>query len=377
MTSSWKAFWGAGASARTLEGPAVRSNWNRTAEPLRNSPVDLAGPLLRELGVTHLRVDLDWARIEPFPGRHDDAYLEGLDQRLTGLHEAGVVVWASLHDDALPGWFSDDTDGFATPRAPSIHWSRHVDAMAERFDHLVDAWVPFIDPIGWATRTAHLGSLPPFRQSPVDSDRFRNHVLGAVNAMSESHRLLASGSTTTVGAFSVPSVRGPETKRRFWNQLLVDSWIRAISDGVLEWPWQAGTERRDLADAFDAIALVVDAPYAIDERGALERSGPGQRVDELGRVHDDTRLDQTLHDLDERLDHPLVVMNVGIATADDQWRSACLERWLDQIAASIGDGVPVSGVFLEPFVDTAATDWGIVRRDGTPKPSYRWVEAQQ
>ncbi len=377
MGTSWEAFWGAGASARRLEGPASRSNWNRAAEPLSTAPIEFTPALLRELGITHLRVDLDWARIEPFAGRLDDAYLETLDQRLTEFHEAGVIVWASLHDDSLPGWFSDDTDGFATPGRPSVHWSRHVDSMAERFDHLVHAWVPVIDPIGWAVRTAHVGVLPPFRQSSVESDRFRNHVMGAVDVLAEAHRLLASGSTTLVGAFSAPPILGPEPTRGFWTRLFTDTWIRAITEGVLEWPWQTASERRDLADAFDAIALVVDGPYVIDELGHLQRNALGQQIDEEGRAHNETRLDEPLHELHDRLDHPLVVMNVGVATTEDDWRSTCFERWLDQIASAINDGVSVSGVFLEPFIDSEAMDWGVVRRDGTPKPSHRWIEAQR
>ena len=376
MGSSWQGFWGAGAPAQVLEGAAVRSNWNRSAAPLASSSVELAASAFGELGVTHVRIDLDWARIEPFAGRYDYGYLESLDQRISELKEAGLVVWLSLQQESLPGWFSEDTDGFALPGAPSIHWSRHVDTMAERFDDAAGAWLPFIDPIGWAVRTAHLGELPPFRRSSLESDRFRHHVEGAFDALAEAQRLLASGSTTTVGAFRIPAVQGPESERSYWRRLFSESWIRAITEGVLEWPWRAAIERRELADAFDAIALVADSPFVVDEQGALQRESQSP-TDALGRSHDATRLDEPLHLLHERIDHPLVVMNLGVATADDEWRAASLERWLEQITAAVADGVAVSGVFLEPFVDTESTNWGIVTRDGSPKPSYRWIEAQR
>ena len=81
-------------------------------------PDDLAGS--PSTGSAHLRYTLEWARLEPENGRHDDEAIEHTRSSLGAARDAGVSVWACLHDGASPGWFADDEHGLRRRARPSL-----------------------------------------------------------------------------------------------------------------------------------------------------------------------------------------------------------------------------------------------------------------
>lgn len=390
-----KFIWGAGSSSVAIEGAALRSDWYRWEER-RGVENSRAGndfrsryaenfALLVEHDLRHVRLTIEWARIEPFPGRHDRDELEHVEQVLIAARDVGLSVWVTLHHGSLPGWFSADTDGFCTTAGPSIHWSRHVDRMAEMFDSHVSAWWPIEDPIGWAIDAHHLGNRPPARTSP---ELFRDAVEGILDATFDAHRLLSSGSKPVVGSFGLPMLHATEPaaddERLYWDQIIWRSWTRAISEGVLEFPWRGATERPDMADAFDAIGVGIASPFRVDPAGALTPWPERGRRDEAGGTPAPGSLGETLQRAAELLDgKDLFVARLGAATSDDGWREELFEGWLDQISVAGNEGLPIRGVFIEPVVDgydvaaRAPIDSGVFSRSLEPKPSFGWIAAQQ
>ncbi|MFN0064579.1 MAG: glycoside hydrolase family 1 protein, partial [Myxococcaceae bacterium] len=70
--------------------------WNRYAEDYR---------LARDVGATAFRVSLEWARIEPEPGRFDGAAIEAYRERLLAMKAAGLRPVVTLHHFTHPAWF--------------------------------------------------------------------------------------------------------------------------------------------------------------------------------------------------------------------------------------------------------------------------------
>lgn len=388
-------IWGGGAPSVSIEGAGLRSDWHRWEERhglqpsmggngfRERSVEDFA--LFAEHGLRHVRLTIEWARIEPFPGRPDLQELELVEERLQSARDAGLSIWATLQDGSLPGWFSDDTDGFRTSHGVSIHWSRHVDRMAEMFDPLVSVWLPVVDPIGWAVRSHHIGSRPPGRKT---LDKTQDAIEGVVEATFDAHRLLASGPTPVVGDFKLPTIHAAqphaEEQRQYWDAVIWESWTRAISDGVLEWPWKGPVERPDMAGAFNAIGVGIASPLEVDASGSLDACSGGGRRDASGHLLIPDQLGEALQRAAESLDgKDLLVTGMGVATEDDGWREQLFEGWLDQIAAALADGLPVKGAFLEPLIDgydvssATAADGGVFNRSREPKPSLGWIAAQQ
>ncbi|MGH9262692.1 MAG: family 1 glycosylhydrolase, partial [Acidimicrobiales bacterium] len=109
-TTPW---WGTAAAATQCEGAAPRSDWagweaegrapaSRDGNGFRTRYADDLA-LLAEHGITHHRLTVEWARLEPYPGRWDDDEVSHLRRVLTAAAAAGVDVWACLLHGSAPG----------------------------------------------------------------------------------------------------------------------------------------------------------------------------------------------------------------------------------------------------------------------------------
>jgi hypothetical protein len=103
-------------------------------------PDDLA--TLQDLGITDVRIALDWSRLQPKPGMLDDDWAERFEQVLQAADAIGVRPWACLHEDAVPRWFDND-GGFDDDETFTAWWPRWVERAADRFGDLVAGWMPF------------------------------------------------------------------------------------------------------------------------------------------------------------------------------------------------------------------------------------------
>ena len=197
MDAPW---WGTGAAATQCEGAAPRADWagweaegrapaSRDGNGFRTRYADDFA-LLAARGVTHHRLTVEWARLEPSPGRWDANEADHLRRVLRAAAGAGVDVWACLLHGSAPGWFTEDARGWLDDKAVTLTWPRHVDRVAAELGDLVAGWVPIHEP----DLTARLGFLdgtfPPGRRSDDD----HQDALAALRAAeAEAARLLRSG----------------------------------------------------------------------------------------------------------------------------------------------------------------------------------------
>ncbi|HEX5366872.1 MAG TPA: family 1 glycosylhydrolase [Acidimicrobiales bacterium] len=195
-TAPW---WGTAAAATQCEGAAPRSDW-AAWEASGRAPRsgdgngfrtryadDLA--LLAEHGIRHHRLTVEWARLEPRPGRWDEDEVAHLHRVLDAADGAGVAVWACLLHGTAPGWFTDDERGWRDDGAV-LRWARHVDRVAEAVGDRVAGWLPIHDP-ELTARLGHLdGTFPPGRHDVDDHRSARAHLLAAE---AEAARLLRGG----------------------------------------------------------------------------------------------------------------------------------------------------------------------------------------
>ena len=103
---------------------------------------DLAA--LQGIGITDVRLTLDWARLQPRPATLDPDWAEWFEQVITAASSTGMRVWATLHDGSVPRWF-DDEGGLGDAETFTRWWPRWVERAAERFGDAVDGWIPFAE----------------------------------------------------------------------------------------------------------------------------------------------------------------------------------------------------------------------------------------
>ena len=86
--------------------------------------------LLASLGLTHHRLSLEWARLEPVEGVHDQAAIDHYRRVLEAAAEHGVHPWVCLHHFTLPQWFAEK-GGFLLEENRTTYWTRHVAFVAD------------------------------------------------------------------------------------------------------------------------------------------------------------------------------------------------------------------------------------------------------
>ena len=111
-------MWGTGASSTQCEGASPASDW-WDWERAGRAPSSGDGngfatryaedfALLAELGLTHHRLSIEWARLEPDEGVHDDGGGRALPRRArTPRTRRASRRGCRLHHFTLPRWFAD------------------------------------------------------------------------------------------------------------------------------------------------------------------------------------------------------------------------------------------------------------------------------
>ncbi|MCU0268457.1 MAG: family 1 glycosylhydrolase [Acidimicrobiales bacterium] len=388
-------WWGTAASSNQTEGSAPASTWRRW-EDLGRVPRSGEGNgfatnyaddfgLLASYGLTHHRLSLEWARLEPREGRHDAGAVEHYTTMLRAARDAGVQVWVCLHHFTLPGWFGDDLGGFLDDRARSYHWARHVDWVGETFGDLVFGWQPVNEPVAYAGASYLLGMFPPGRRDP---EAFFEALEAIHLADHEAWRLLRSGGTPVATIMNLspvfPAVRSREPAERdraeantaLFDAVYWTSWIRALRDGVLAVPGRPEREIPEMAGSFDLIGF---SYYSAASVYADRSTGPyptDARVGPMGYAPWPEGLGIVLRRLaDELPGRPLLVAECGFGTPDDRWRTDLLRQSLVETERAIDDGVDVRGFFHWTGIDNYEWDhgydvpFGLFDRDRRPKGS--------
>ena len=163
-------MWGTGASSTQSEGASPASDW-WDWERAGRAPLSGEGngfavryaedfALLAGLGLRHHRLSIDWARVEPEPGRHDPAAIAHYRDVLAAALDAGGEPWVCLHHFTLPRWFTD-SGGFGAEPNRLNAWARHVEFIAETFGDLARGWQP-VNETNYYPFAAYLGGgWPP------------------------------------------------------------------------------------------------------------------------------------------------------------------------------------------------------------------------
>ncbi|HKY16416.1 MAG TPA: family 1 glycosylhydrolase [Microthrixaceae bacterium] len=369
-------MWGTGASSTQTEGVAPAADlapW--VASGRLPDPGDGNGfatryaedfALLAEHGLTHHRLSLEWARLEPREGRHDRAEVERYREMLLSARDAGLSTWVCLHHFTLPGWFSDDLGGFGDERGLTYYWPRHVEWVAETFGDLIDGWKPINEPVAYAALGHLSGTLPPGR---TDLSGFAETLRDVQLANLDAWRRLRGGGAPVATVMSltplVSRATGSEPeardKAREWttliDQVVWGSWIRMLRDGVLDVPMVPPVEVPDAAGAFDLIGFSYYFASAVDEHGSFQPHPLDLEVGPQGYVRWPGGITTVLERLaDELPGRPLLVSEAGVGTGvtepgAEELRSRYMTEIVDRVADAIAAGIDVRGLFWWTGVD--------------------------
>jgi beta-glucosidase len=190
-------LWGAGTSAHQVEGGNDRNDWwdwEQTPGRIQNG--DRSGAacksweryeedldLLRALGLDAYRLSIEWSRIEPDPGRYDEAAIDHYRRVLLACRARGITPMVTLHHFTNPRWFAA-LGGWEVERNLP-HFTRFASLAGERYGDLVDLWITINEPEVLGFHGYDEGSWPP-------GVKDRSRALHVIANLLEAHGLAAA-----------------------------------------------------------------------------------------------------------------------------------------------------------------------------------------
>ena len=374
-------LWGAATAAHQVEGNNINNDWWKLEHDAAEYGVEFSGDaldsyhryaedmqLLADAGYNTYRFSIEWARVEPSPGKFSHAELAHYRRMIETCLQLGLKPVVTLHHFTHPVWF--DKERWLAEDAVEL-FTRYVQQACTILDGV--EWVctinePNIVAInhGMQRRTAAGEAYDPNRSYLPDPEIGRV-LIAAHHAAAKIVRSNTDAKVGwTVANQAYTPAPGAEQKYAETQYIFEDMYLEA--------------SRGD-----DFIGVQSYTSQTIDNAGIVRHPehpdntimGWAYRPDALGIAIRHTR--------DVLPDTPILVTENGIATANDERRIEYTREALRHLRDTIDEGADVHGYIHWSLLDNF--EWG--RWDPTfglvsvdrktfarsPKPSFSFLGA--
>jgi beta-glucosidase len=316
---------------------------------------------LRAMHQNAHRFSVEWARIEPEPGRFDRDALAHYSDVVRTCRQQGMEPIVTLQHFTLPVWLAE-AGGFAAPEAPA-RFARYVAACVEAFGDMVTWWVTINEPTVVAVLGHLEGVWPPGERSlprTIAALRglLRMHAAGAqaITTVSARHERAAQVSIAHHERRLVP--RDPWSRLERGLAIVPDyvfnRWfLRSCVAGRSLAPIGDGRATPGLAGSLTYLGLnhyaneaVSFDPRALGMLFTKHEAVPGYPRSSTGWAIDPGALRMALTDLWEEFRLPIIITENGVADEHDELRPAYLRDHLRAVVDALDAGVDIRGYLL-------------------------------
>lgn len=393
-SSGTRFLWGAGTSAHQVEGGNDKNDWwewealpGKIRDGARSGAACLHWDryeedldLLRSLGLDAYRFSIEWSRIEPEPGRYDEAALDHYRRVLLACRARAIAPMVTLHHFTNPLWFAA-LGGWEEARNVA-HFARFARLAGERFGDLVDHWITVNEPEVLAFRGYDEGVWPPgvrdrSRALHVIANLLEAHALAAA-AIRETDRVDADGDgrAALIGIAKHWVLLDP--LRKWWpgdrisasaqHRVFNVAVVRALRGDPIVLTIPGARPVRRMVDALkgssDFLGVNYYTRYMVSLLGGRpRRARPGAPVSDLGWEVYPEGLERALREC-AAFDLPIVVVENGIADASDRLRPDFIRASLAALDRARRAGIDVRGYFHWSLLDNFEWNDGYLGRFG-------------
>ncbi len=327
--------------------------WSGAAEP----DLDQAA----SWGHNATRLSVEWSRLEPQPGRYDEAAFERYAAILRHAGDRGLARLLTLNHFTLPRWVSDQGSWLWPGIVPAI--ARFAGACAQRLGGQVERWATLNEPslvalLGYAEKLWPPGHRDVRTFGPALAAMLRAHVAMS-RAIKERRPDASVGLVLNMPCFD-PSRPHPIDRGLAWLQDHAVSGVvlRALDAGRLWPPVGLGNRIDGLPGSFDWLGLNYYGRYAIrfSPRAYAMAFGAHVQPDSIRCGETDwgqpfpAGLTRGLRRL-SGFGVPLLVTENGIQTENDAVRTHYLQSHVQAVRDALAQGVDVRGYFHWSLVD--------------------------
>jgi beta-glucosidase len=320
--------------------------------------------LMADLGLQVYRLGLEWSRIEPEPGRIDEAAVARYREELVELRRVGIAPLVTIHHFSHPTWF-EARGGWLADDAVTTFLA-HVERVVSLFGDLVDEWVTVNEPNVYAAGGFLFGEFPPGSSGAWSSLRRVLHTMAHAHCRAY-HLIHTLQPHAKVGVAHHLRVFAPLDRRNPLHRVLSRTsaylFQEAISDAMLggRFPRVLGAQPSDVDPGTHYDFLGINY-YS---RSAVSRLADGRfdgvPVNDLGWEIHPQGLTEVARWLHERYPGPIWVTENGTADRTDAFRPRFIADHLEVMASS---GLPFERYYHWCLVDNWEWAQGFSARFG-------------
>jgi len=372
-------LWGAATAGHQVEGNNTATDlWllenlepTAFAEPSGDAcnslilwPRDL--DLVRQLGLNSYRFSIEWARIEPEPGRFSTAMLDHYKAMIEGCRERGIMPLVTFNHFAAPRWFAAQ-GGWLRSDAPD-HFARFCERAARHLARDVGYAMTLNEP-NLLLLLRSLG-LPPAMWEATRA------------SLAAAARACGTGRFVTANVVDLDDVdamqpillachrKGRAAIKSVRPDLPVGVTLAVADDEAVGKDSLRDAKRAELYGAWleaakgdDFIGVQNYERARWDARGRLPPPPDARRNDMGGEVHPPS-LAGAVRYVHAATGLPILVTEHGVGSDDDALRAELIPAALAALKSAIDEGVPVKGYLHWSLLDNFEWVFGYRRRFG-------------
>ena len=391
-------LWGTAISAHQSEGNNVNSDaWLcETVKPslYREPSFDACDSYNRyaediaiaaDLGFNCYRFGIEWARIEPEPGKFSGAELDRYRRILDACHARGLQPMVTYNHFTTPRWFAA-RGGFEVADGADL-FARFADKATARLGDLIAYATTFNEAniqrlIGQLIRgpeaKAYIDAMLGACAKASGSERFSSLLFAPVETtepvMLDAHAKAMAAMKAGPGDFPV----GLTLTMQDVQGVGEGHQAEAVIEGLYG-PWLQAAREADFTGVQTYTRVIVGPEGRQRPPKDAERTAAGYEFYPQA-------LGGTIRFAAERIGRPIFVTESGIATDDDSRRIAYIDQALAEVRACLDDGIAVKSFLYWSLLDNFEWTQGYGQRFGlvhvdyetferTPKPSARHLGA--
>ena len=390
-------LWGAATAGHQVEGNNTNSDgwllenvkptlFREPSLDAANSfelwPVDL--DLAKSIGLNTYRFSLEWARIEPEPGKFSLAMLDHYKAMIEGCRARGLVPMVTFNHFTTPRWFAE-MGAWTHEKSPEL-FARYCDRatrhLGERIGYATTLNEPNLSLLLAATQPELITMATPMIHAMVAA---------AAKASGSERFQSANLLTRETARISLPNMIAAHKAGRAAIKAIRPDLPVGVSLAMADDQDGGSVARRDQvrAEAYgawleaargdDFIGVQNYARYRWDTTGA-KPPPPGARLDDRGQEVYAPSLAGAVRYAHQVSGCPVVVTEHGVSAKDDTLRAWLIPTALKELKAAMDEGVPVLGYIHWSLIDNYEWIFGYEPKFGlcavdpttfkrTPKPS--------
>ncbi len=376
-------LWGTATASHQVEGQNITSDWwtaeksgaipyqsGRAANWLDLSTALADFDLAAEMGTTSHRLSIEWARLEPEPGKFDPDAREYYRAILAALKARGIEPMVTLHHFSLPQWFVDQGD-FQGER-PEEALLRYTSYVISMFGDIVTKWITFNEPVVFFY-LRHLARVFP---QPAGKSGWRSGLRGLRSMLrchaAMYHKIKGAYPQAEVGLAKqwviFDGQRPGHIADRWWAGRLSwafnHMWMNALKRGRPSL-LLGGGRIRHLANTFDFVGLNYYTRRGVRFLSLADQPPrPGAQMSETN--YSELYPEGLMQAIRANLAYgkPIYITENGLPDQKDRQRPAFLATHLHQVWRAINFNSPIMGYYHWSLIDNFEWDRGWTQRFG-------------